>query len=300
MALTIETGAGVRGANAYFNAAFVDSFLAARGRSDENGWSGLGATEKDAIVVKGTDYFEKRWTGRVRGVRRFFFEDENATATVTFSGVPSADETITVGAEVYTWKASLTGAANEILLGGTATACATNFANAVVNDQDSEGVTHGTGTVANAQATANADGTAVTLTAIAPGSSGDFTTISEASSNVTTTDFSGGLDGGQQPLIFPRESLYTRSGAKVEGVPIEAKNCAAEYVVRAAAGELAPDPTADAYGGTITRLREKVGPIDTETEYLPGSTTGSKLPAYPAADRWMRPYAKAAGRTIRG
>ncbi len=56
------------------------------------------------------------------------------TGTVTFSvGVPTAGQTITIGTEVYTWRASAT-LPFEVTIGANETAAATNFT-AIVNAQ---------------------------------------------------------------------------------------------------------------------------------------------------------------------
>jgi hypothetical protein len=68
--------------------------------------------------------------------------------TVTFSGNPSNNDTVTLGSRVYTYKTALTGAADEILIGANVTAHAANL-KAAVNGQAGAGTTYGTGTVAH-------------------------------------------------------------------------------------------------------------------------------------------------------
>ena len=93
-------------------------------------------------------------------------------------------------------------------------------------------------------------------------------------------------------MSFPRTNLFDRDGIAVIGMPIRLKNATAEYSVRAAETGivLAPDPTIDQFGGVVDGIREKVGPIETETTYSTGSSTGSRLPMYPGADRWISDY----------
>lgn len=72
-----------------------------------------------------------------------------ATATITFADVPANNGTVTIGSRVYTFKTTLTGAANEVLIGANVTASATNLRSAL-NGQTGAGSLYGTGTVAHA------------------------------------------------------------------------------------------------------------------------------------------------------
>lgn len=71
-----------------------------------------------------------------------------AVGTLTFAGNAANDETVTIGTHVYTWKDTLTGAANEILVGADAAASIVNLV-AAINGAAGAGTTYGTGTVAN-------------------------------------------------------------------------------------------------------------------------------------------------------
>ncbi len=306
MALVIETGAGVRDANAYFDNAFVSSYLAARGRSTENGWSTLGSAAKDSFVLDGTDYIEQRWGLLFKGAREFTFSDIRALGSITFAGLPVAAETLTVGDQVYTFVASLTdpAVADEILIGGNADATAANTFNAIAATAADAGVTHGTGTLANRHAGAEVKTTSlsvVSLTAAADGASGNFTGLLGTPTNVTLASFTGGQDGGSQALSFPRVGLADRRGALVFGIPLKLKQAGVEYTIRAASGtSLYQDPTVDPLGGSVTKFKERVGPIETETEYLPGTAGSGGAISYPAADRLLSEYVRAAGTVIRG
>lgn len=108
-----------------------------------------------------------------------------ATATLTVTGAPTATETFTICGTVFTARAS--GAVgNEFNIGGTVTITATNIAAAV-----------------NASATAKVTGAVlanslvgvVTFTARTPGAVGNGLSLSEALTNVTAADFSGGSEG---------------------------------------------------------------------------------------------------------
>jgi hypothetical protein len=87
-----------------------------------------------------------------------------ATGTLTFTGVAIANETVTINGRVYTYKAALTGAANEVLIGANQTESAANLA-AAINGTGGSGTTYGVGTVPHADVTAQNNAATVILTA---------------------------------------------------------------------------------------------------------------------------------------
>ncbi len=104
----------------------------------------------------------------------------SATGTITFGGLPVADETVTIGSEVYTFKAAAAGPF-EVTIGADAAATATNLvakitaSSAIVNASNLSGV--------------------VTVTAKIPGTVGNYA-LSEAATNVTVSGaaLTGGAD----------------------------------------------------------------------------------------------------------
>lgn len=92
-----------------------------------------------------------------------------------------------------------------------------------------------------------------------------------------------------QALSFPRVCIYDRNGVAIEGVPEVLKRATAEYALRALTSALMPDPTRPDSGtsGPVTSIREKVGPIESETRYAFGLTT-PELVSVPAADRLVQ------------
>lgn len=101
----------------------------------------------------------------------------------TFSGVGTAADTITVNAVVFTLTAS-PAVSTDVLIGGTATATAINFAAAVNANPD-------TTMVRAVQAAA-----VVTLYAIDPGAAGNAIAISESSTNFSFAGGATALSGG--------------------------------------------------------------------------------------------------------
>lgn len=119
--------------------------------------------------------------------------------------------------------------------------------------------------------------------------------------------FSGCPLEEDQPLAFPRDYLRINRNGRltvVEGLPYELKYATFEYAKAALTsetGDLQPVVAdRDETGAIVTKLFEKIGPIETETEYLEG--TASQSITYPAADKWilrlLRPGSNS-GRTIR-
>jgi hypothetical protein len=116
---------------------------------------------------------------------------EHATATITAAGNPSATETVTLGGVTYTFRASLTsgGLANEVLIGGTASASLDNL-KAAVNGAAGAGTTYGNGTVANPDIIAGAkNATTIVFHARLAGTAGNALASTETSA--TALSFGG-------------------------------------------------------------------------------------------------------------
>lgn len=128
------------------------------------------------------------------GVVTGLLAGRKATTTLTVTGQPANNETVTVGDTTYTFKTTLTGAANEVLRGASAAAALDNLKSAV-NATAGAGSTYGTGTVENAQvdASTNTDTTQV-FDAVAIGTAGNAYVSTET---LTTGSFTGAtLSGG--------------------------------------------------------------------------------------------------------
>lgn len=120
-----------------------------------------------------------------------------ATVALTTTGNAVNNETLTIGTHVYTWKGTLTGAADEILVGAAATNSLDNLV-AAVNGAAGAGTTYGTGTTTNTDVVAvKTSASVVTLNARASG-----TTPNAVASTETMTNASFGaatLTGGTTP-----------------------------------------------------------------------------------------------------
>lgn len=125
-----------------------------------------------------------------------FVAPVQASATITFSGQPTAADTVTVNGQVYTFRAALTGAANEVLIGANQAATQNNLI-AAINTDAGAGATYGTGTAEHATAIARLNSsTIVGLAARTAGVGGNALTLAKSGANiaVSAANFAGGLD----------------------------------------------------------------------------------------------------------
>lgn len=112
--------------------------------------------------------------------------------------------------------------------------------------------------------------------------------------------FLGEIQFDVQALSFPRTGLLINNVSADGTVPIGIKKAVAEYAVRALTTTLAPDPVVDSSGLLLAGVREKVGPIETETRYQTGAfySNGTFRP-YPAADMLIKPFVYRTGGLVR-
>ena len=304
MALILENGSGVSGANAYVDSDYVTAYLTDRNRQTENGWTSSGGTAEDAACIAGTDYIEIANRELFKGAKEFS-NISTARATLALTGQPLDTETVTVGTIVYRYVNTL-AAQDDVQIGSSTSESLTNLVLAIKADPDSAGTAYEATTVANTDATAVVFiDDAIVAFAIASGTPGNdvvvSTTVTAGSWNFTT--LVGGSDIVRpQPLSFPRAGLFDSDGVPIIGIPDRLKFAAAEYAVRARRGTpaLAADPVADPRGGSVTAFQEIVGPIEESTEYLAGTANTGDLTPYPAADRLLDEYLKSGGGVMRG
>ena len=303
MALILEDGTGVSGANAYTTSALVNAYLVERNRVDENGWSGFAGSEKAASVIAATDYIETRFSQRFLG-RRQFQNISVARGTLTFTGQPLNTETVTINGIVYTYNTSL-GGANSVLIGASVEASIKNLLDAISATSSALGDTVGLGTVTHTTASASEGiGDRLIAIALAKGTSGNdvATTDTVTAASWAAATLVGGSDTEEpQWLSFPRVDLLDREGLRVRGMPTRLLQATAEYAVRTVAGtKLSPDPNVDSSGQLVIGTKVKVGPIVTETRFSDGGTLAQLIKPYPAADRLLSEYLIPPGRVIRG
>lgn len=111
-----------------------------------------------------------------------------ASATVTFTGAPTADDTIMVGSETFTAKTSgATG--DEFNIGGNVTATALNLANAINANATLSPVL-----------TATPNAGVITLLCKDAGDEGNSIALASTLTNATTVGFANGTDGIETTL----------------------------------------------------------------------------------------------------
>ena len=110
--------------------------------------------------------------------------------------------------------------------------------------------------------------------------------------------FRGTIQDTDQVLSFPRLYLQDRYGRLLTGIPTVLKDAIAIYALASASGALEPEPTVQENGQTLKRVREKVGPIETETEYSDDASVDvTRL--IPEADRLIQQLVFGVGGVVR-
>lgn len=193
-----------------------------------------------------------------------------ATATITFGGVPAADETIVIvdaagTSKTYTAKAGTTAGSLEFTRGGTAAAAATALKLCMDNAAGHNGtitvVDDGAGVLTLTQTVAGPEGNA-------GNAFGSGTGITDGLANVTTVDFAGGTiaeandkgtiaNGGNiSGSKFAAKSLIdTNAGSRASGAKVVVRT-GSSYVPGIAKGNSSGTL---AYSGPTTRTKADTG-----------------------------------------
>lgn len=85
--------------------------------------------------------------------------------------------------------------------------------------------------------------------------------------------YKGQRQGYVQGLLWPRSNAKDDAGYALPAIPDELKKAMAELAGRAVTDRLAPDV---AHGDAVKRVKKKVGPLETETEYVDGASTRTR------------------------
>lgn len=134
-----------------------------------------------------------------------------ATQVLTFSGQPANGETFTIGGQVYTFVTALTiGTPNQVKIGvDTATSIAN--ATAAVMKGDGQDTAYTAATLKNANVTAVAASTTLTVTAITPGADGN---------NITTTESIANASWGAATLTGGAYGVLVVGNVSGGGIPV--------------------------------------------------------------------------------
>jgi len=104
-----------------------------------------------------------------------------------------------------------------------------------------------------------------------------------------------------QALDWPRDGLKLPSGAVIAStaIPAAIAQACAEYALIAAGNGINPNPTYDASGKSISKLKVRVeGAVSKETEFASASSGPVLFRRYPRAEGVLREYITAASRTL--
>lgn len=293
MTLIVEDGTGIYEANAYAGRGFVRNYLLKRNRA--TAWDAASDAIKDAAIIAATDYIDRRFGPRFLGEKQFTDLTVFASSILQLRVLPVDGNTITIGTVTYTFRAAA-AIANEVTIGATladatgalvaAMAGTGGGVGTVAHPSASGAVLAGVGDVIVRALVAGVLATAIPVSASNPQHVWDY------------TELTGGADEADQVLEFPRAYLYSPTGLLIEGIPEVLKQAVAEYAERALSGALMPDPEVEATGGQLVRAFDKVGPIETEREFIGGSTI-QIFQKYPAADRLLSSLISSSGGVIR-
>jgi len=143
---------------------------------------------------------------------------KRAFGILTFAGVVTNNDTVTIGDRTYTFKSTLTGAANEILIGANAPASVANIV-AAINAASGAGTTYGTGTVVNADVFAyDGPGDTVGVVAKARGTASNSIATTETLTNAASIWGAATLTGGADPTVSSGSSVTVRQGPTIDYV----------------------------------------------------------------------------------
>jgi hypothetical protein len=121
-----------------------------------------------------------------------------ATGALTYTALPVAATTVTINAQVYTWRAALTSpaVANEVLIGPSVAGSLVYLA-AAINGGVGSGTTYSSNTVANTGVTASCSQSVLTVTAILSGTAGNSiaTTTTSGTGSWGAATLAGGTAG---------------------------------------------------------------------------------------------------------
>jgi hypothetical protein len=127
--------------------------------------AGIGNLSVDPVIAFGAQAF-----------------DGFAKTNLTLSGLPIANETVTIDGVVYTWKGSVATTAREVLIGADATASSTNLA-AAINAQGGSGTLYGSATTAHPTVRASSAVAVVNIFARTRGAIGNSIDLAETMTN---------------------------------------------------------------------------------------------------------------------
>ena len=140
-----------------------------------------------------------------------------AQNTLTFTGQPANNDTITVDGNVYTFKTVFVDVAGNVLIGASVSDSIDNLV-AAINGDAGAGTLYGTGTTASDEASAlNIDNNQMRVSANTGGTAGNAITATESCANAAWADTGGTLVGGLN-IPGPSSFFLTRLPPQTTGI----------------------------------------------------------------------------------
>ena len=116
MALVVEDGTVVAGANAYITTTFADVYFAARGNQI---WVNLARSQKEQAIVQATDYIQYRWGRGLRGSVASILQVLAFPRIYSYGGAAVIPVEVKYAAAEYAVRASQAPLAPDIILDQT-------------------------------------------------------------------------------------------------------------------------------------------------------------------------------------
>lgn len=134
-----------------------------------------------------------------------------ASATLTFSGQPANNDTVTINGVVYTFQTTLTNVAGNVKIGADVATSIINLRNAI-NAAGGAGSKYAAATVAHPDVSAAATATTLVASALIPGTAGNAFTKAESGSNTAWDGGGGGTtfsSGSNSSTTIWKQLRYT-------------------------------------------------------------------------------------------
>lgn len=282
MTLIVEDGTGMYEANSYAGPAYAQSYLTRRNRSIL--WNAASGVAQEAALIAATDYIDKRFGRVFIGQKAFDNVDVPGYNFLKFNVQPVVADKVTIGLVDYTFTAS-SGGPLDVVIGTTL-------------DETIIALVATINTNADVEAT-KTDVSALIIRHRLDGKQPEILTSTSAPVRFSWdyARVTGGAEGIEQVLEWPRVHVYNRYGNDVSGVPDKLRQATVEYASRALASGLMPDPITSENGRSINRTFEKVGPIESEIAY--SGAVAQIFKKFPEADMLLRDFILGNGGVIR-
>lgn len=195
-----------------------------------------------------------------------------ATGALTFSGVGTAADTITIGTTVYTLRAAPTTVAGEVKIGASAAETATNLA-AAINGDAGSGTLYGSLTVPHPDVYARIDASGVVgIVAKVDGAAGNAIASTETGTNTSfgAATLTGGKDRvGVIPLGITVKDIVTSASATLSASPIYRGGCFNPALINWPTSFTTLEQKLEAFRGAPTPTNILMRPVKAATVVLP-------------------------------